>query len=194
LDFIGNFTIGLNEVNHQKCGEFNIPQNAIKVKFKEELERFNYKNDVIFDANEVICNKNLKIVRRYWAFLAILAHSAMVALEVWKLKIGKLRKFFGDFGKFGDIVLAISPLHYTIKFTPTQEPWKHPIKSISFLIFNICLSSLKETMNCSLAVISQIFAFYGHKLHEFISPIHTFVNIPALIRKRSVFLSSGPGY
>jgi hypothetical protein len=26
-----------------------------------------------------------------------------------------------------------------------------------------------------------------------ISPIHTFVNIPALIRQRSVFLSSGAG-
>jgi hypothetical protein len=33
---------------------------------------------------------------------AILAHSAIFALEVFELKIVKLRWFYGDFGKLGD--------------------------------------------------------------------------------------------
>ena len=64
---------------------------------KSRFEIFYLKNDVIHDAIKVICNKNLKRLR----------NSVILALEIFKRKIVKLRSFFDDIGKFSDIEPAI---------------------------------------------------------------------------------------
>ena len=85
--------------------KFSTKRNQIKLKKKSKFWKFNLENDVIRDAHKVICNRNLRKIRRYWAFAAISAHSAILALELFELKIVG---FFVDFGKFGDIS---PPLH-----------------------------------------------------------------------------------
>jgi hypothetical protein len=56
--------------------------------------------DVIHDALEVICYKNLKRPRN---FGDIASYGNILALAGIKLKFVKLRRFFGDIGKLGDI-------------------------------------------------------------------------------------------
>ena len=51
---------------------------------KEDFQNLIFKNDVIHDELKVICNKKLKRPR----------NSAILELEVLKLKITKLRRFF----------------------------------------------------------------------------------------------------
>jgi hypothetical protein len=61
---------------------FSTKRNQIKVK-KSEFGKLNHENDVIHDARKVFCNINPQKFRRNWAFSAILAHSAILALEVF---------------------------------------------------------------------------------------------------------------
>jgi hypothetical protein len=61
---------------------------------KINFGKFNLENEVIHDAHKVICNRNLRKIRRSWAFSA---QSAILALKVFELKIVKLRRFFRRF-------------------------------------------------------------------------------------------------
>ena len=67
----------------------SIHEKGIRYKFG----KFNHENDVLHDAHKVVYTINLKIIRRYWAFWAVKANSAMLALEVIQLKIVKLGWF-----------------------------------------------------------------------------------------------------
>ena len=83
LNCIWWFTIGWNGVNYQNTSiENSTKRNQIKV----IKRKYNLKNNVSYDGHKIICDKNLKKNRRYWAFSAILAHSAILAVEVLKLK------------------------------------------------------------------------------------------------------------
>ena len=53
--------------------------------------KFNLKNDVIYDARNVICNKNHK---KFWRYRAI---SAILRPELFELKIVKSSRFFWRF-------------------------------------------------------------------------------------------------
>jgi hypothetical protein len=91
---------------------------------KSEFGKFNLKNDVILDAQKMICNRNLKRIRRYWAFLAILAHSAILALEVFELKIVKYRRFFRQIRGYraGNIAPPVALFwHFKGEFFPSEN-------------------------------------------------------------------------
>jgi hypothetical protein len=64
--------------------KYSAKRNQIKVE-KSKFGKSNLENDVIYDALKVICNRNLKKIRRY------------LALEVFELKIVKLRRIFRRF-------------------------------------------------------------------------------------------------
>ena len=94
FNFIRSLTIGSNEGKHKmRRINYSSKRNRIKVK-KSKFVKFNLENDAIHDAHKVICSRNLKKFRRYWAFSVILALSAIFALEVFELKLVKLRRFF----------------------------------------------------------------------------------------------------
>jgi hypothetical protein len=78
FDLIRSFTIGSNDVNHQYMRKivYSTERNQIKVE-KSESGKLNHENDVIHDANKVICDMNHKKNRRYWEFSVILANSVI---------------------------------------------------------------------------------------------------------------------
>ena len=54
-----------------------------RIKLKEStFWGLNLENYVIRDTHKVICNRNLRKIRRYEALSAILAHSSILALEL----------------------------------------------------------------------------------------------------------------
>ena len=50
--------------------KYSTKLNQIQVD-KSKFEKFNLENDVIHDAHDVICNRNLQKIRRNGAFLAL---------------------------------------------------------------------------------------------------------------------------
>jgi hypothetical protein len=82
LNFIRRLTAGSKEVIKSKFGKLTL------------------ENDLIHGAHKIICNKNLKEIRQNWAFSAILTHSEILALDVFELKIVKLRRFFSALSIF----------------------------------------------------------------------------------------------
>ena len=65
--------------------KYSAKRSQIKVE-KSKIGKFNLENDVIHDALKLICNRNLKKMRWYWAF------SEILALEVFDLKVFDLTK------------------------------------------------------------------------------------------------------
>ena len=104
FNLIRRFTVSSNNVNHQICRiKYSTKSNQIKV-IKSKFGKYNLENDAIHDAHKIICHRNLKKIRRYWGLLVIFA------LEVFQLKIVKLRRFF----------MAISPSLYIFFFDSLQ--------------------------------------------------------------------------
>ena len=79
--------------------KYSAKRNPIQVE-KSKFGKLNLENDVIHDAFKVIRNINLTKIRLYWAFSAILAHLAILALEVFELKIVKFRRFFQQIRRY----------------------------------------------------------------------------------------------
>ena len=71
--------------------KYSAERNQIKVE-KNKFGKFNLKNDVIHDALKVICDRNLKKIRRYWAFSAISANSAILVRPLHTIHVKSISK------------------------------------------------------------------------------------------------------